>query len=258
MINYFKLAFMNPLNILEGRKMDRNTAVKYFMIIVGIFLFPTLLTLPSVFTQFQDDITEVNTRIPEFEMNNGEIQINHESYIHLTETTTLFFDPNDELANDDLIARNIELGFSPFNIALQKDQLYFNINGVEQSINYSSFPEFNYNELTDILNSLTETSILVVLVTLFILFGVSALLLLYQFLLVGLSNYFITIFNTIKLKMSDVFKISLLAITLPTVALTITRLLNITSTYSIQLFTFFSISLYFFNLLRVKMKNKET
>lgn len=249
---------MNPLNILEGRKMNGNTAVKYFMLIVTIFLIPTLLTLPSVFNQFQNDINEVNERIPEFEINNGVIETDHESYIHLTETTTLFFDPSNELSDDNLISRNIELGFSPFNIALQKDQLYFNINGVEQSVNYSSLPEFDYGEITFILNSLTDTSILVVLVTVFVLFGMSAFILLYQFFLVALSNYFITIFNTIKLRLSDVFKISLLAITLPTFALTITRILNITSIYSLQLFTFFSISLFFLNLLRFKMKNKET
>lgn len=224
--------------------MSKNTFFKYYILLVGIFVLPVLLMIPRVFNQFQSDIGEVNDRIPEFEIVDNEINTDHEPYIQFTDTTALYFDPNNELTEDNVIERNVELGFSPLNIAMNKTELTFYINGISQSVPYSALPDFNYEQMTVLLGSLADTSLSIILFTLVILFSINGFVLLYQFLMIALSNFLIAILSGVRLKMSEVFKITLLAITLPITAITITRSLNIISTNTIQLFTLFSIFIF--------------
>lgn len=252
MSQYIKLAFINPLGIVKGKNMSFNTFFKIFFLLVCIFLLPTLMNIPQIFGQFQNDIAEVNEKIPEFEVQDGVIFTDENDYIHLTDSAIFYFDPNNALYDDGLIERNVDLGFAPLNIALTNDKLLFYVSGIEQGISYVSIPDFSYDTLTMILESLTKSNLLVLLLTVVLLFMISSLLLLYQLALIILTNYLISIFQSTRFKMGEVAKISILSITLPAVALTIARLLNISTVYSLQLFTLFSTLLFLLAILRHK------
>lgn len=258
MFNYLKLAFKDPLSIVKGKEMSFNTFFKILMILVGITLIPTLITIPRIFGQFQEDFSEISAQIPEFQVQSGTIETNEEDYIHLTDTVAFYFDPQSDLYDDDLIERNVELGFAPLNVSLTNDRAIFYVNGMEQEVSYESIPNFNNETLSTILGSVTSSNWFVMILSLIILFMTSALLLLYQLGLIILTNYIIAILQSIQFKLGDVAKISILSITLPIVAVTITSLLNISTVYTFQLFTFFSTILFLLATLRYKKKLKDS
>lgn len=257
MFHYFKIACSSPLNILEGRKMTFNTFFQYLIALVFITLIPVLITIPRLFGNFQADIHEVSQKIPPFEVQDGKIETSHEEYLHFTDTVALYFDPEDELTQENVIQRNVDLGFAPLNIALSEKQLSFYIGDIQQAIPYSSLPGFDYNLFLNLLSSMSQANWLVILVGISTLFFIGSLILFYQLFVVTLTNYFIALFSAVRLKLSTCFKVTILSTTLPIIALTLSRILGMTSIYNLPLFTIFSCSIFFLALRNYKNQLKE-
>ena len=103
---------------------------------------------------------------------------------------------------------------------------------------------------------MTQINLPVILLAFFVLFGVGAIILIYQYILVALTNYFISIFYLQGLGFKAVFKISLLAIALPTLALSIASVVGLQTSLSGPLFTIFSILIFFLSIRRLKKAKK--
>lgn len=237
--------------------MSGNTFFKYLIFLVFITLVPTLVTIPRVFGQFQDDISEVAQQIPEFDIEDGSMTSDHEEYIHFTDTVALYFDPDDQLNEEGVIERNVQLRFAPLNIALKDDQLTFYVGTFDQTVPYSTLPDFNHDQLITLLSSLGEADLSVFLITLLVLFLFAAFFLFYQIFVVTLTNYFIALFSSVRLNLVNSFKVSILATTLPVVALSISQILGLTTSFSLPFFTIFSCGIFFFALRQYKKLHKE-
>lgn len=257
MFHYFKIACTSPLDSMEGKKMSFNTFFQYLIALVFFALIPTLLTIPSVFGRFQNDIHEVSEQIPTFEVQDSEIESSHKEYIHFTDTVAFYFDPQNDLADEDVIQRNVDLGFAPLNIALTEDHLSFYIGSIQQNIPYSNLPDFDHDFLVSLLRSMGQANWLVILISFVALFFFAALVLFYQLFVVSLTNYFIALFSAVRLKLSTCFKVSILTTTLPVIALALSQLIGLTSAYSLPLFTIFSCILFFLALRNYKKQLKE-
>ena len=256
LFDFLKLSLSSPLEIHQGRKMTKNIFFALFIALVIISLIPPLFTLVPEYQQFRSDVSEVEGQLPDFAIEDDQIKTDQEDYIHFTDTISLYFDPDNQMTEDETIDRNVELNFSPINIALSQDQMTLYVYGSGQSISYANLPDFNQDQFSFLLNSMTQINLPVILLAFFVLFGVGAIILIYQYILVALTNYFISIFYLQGLGFKAVFKISLLAIALPTLALSIASVVGLQTSLSGPLFTIFSILIFFLSIRRLKKAKK--
>lgn len=258
MFEYIKLALTKPLDIYKGIKMTKNTFFAYFIALVILTLVPVIITIPPMFGQFQDDLSEVDQQLPEFTTAQDKLETDHEEYIHLTDTVSLYFDPNNDLTDNQTIQRNVELNFSPINIALTENNLELYILGTNQAIAYENLPDFSSDQFSVLLNSMSQTRPTVFIVAFFALFSFGAILVFYELLLIVLINYFIAIFSANNLRLKHVIKISLLSMTIPSLTLVISQVLSFDSALSTQMLTIFSVILFFLSMRRYKNRKKAS
>lgn len=252
---YIKSALFNPKNIYQAKNMNKRQSIRYFLFIVLIIFVSLLGMIFPVFTQLSDDSQEIAEQIPEFTVENGQLETSGDSYIHLTNSFTFFFDPDDEISQR-TIEQNINLQSSPIALGILTDEIYFNFNGDEQSISYEQFGDFDDNLVRELFNQFSNFSIVTILIVVAILFLLTAFVFLWEFIPIVIFAYMIALFARERIRFLDTAKITAVATTLPTLLFSIINLFGVIIPFQYELRFIFTLIL--FGVTLHEMKKQKT
>lgn len=254
--SYIKTALFNPKNIYQAKNMDKGQSIGYFIFIVLIIFISLLGIIFPVFTQLSDDSQEIADQIPEFTVENGQLETSEDSYIHLTDSFTFFFDPSDEISQR-TIEQNLSLQSSPIALGILTDEIYFNFNGNEQSISYDQFGNFDDNSIRELFNQFSSFSIVSILIVLAILFLLTSFVFLWEFIPIVIFAYMIALFSRNRIRFFDSAKMVAVAITLPTLLFSIINLFGIVIPFQYELRFIFTLILFGVTLHEMKQQKSK-
>lgn len=252
MLNYLKTGLTKPKNSYVGLNMNRKQSLGYYLILILIMFIPLFQSVFPLFTQLNDDSAEIASNIPNFTVEGNSLESDSESYIHVTDTFTFFFDPHDSITEDLISEENIDMDSGPVGIALMKDNLSININGSSQSIPYEQLGSFDQAFIQDIFYQISDSSFIAILIFSVILFLSLILIYLFEFLPIAIFAYAFSMFSKLQLTFGKTVKIVLLASTLPVVIFSILNLFGIITAFDFELRMIFTLILFYLSISELK------
>lgn len=225
LLNYLSLGFLNPTQLLKARQMSRKQVLAYF----ALLAFVVTLSLTSIFTTImsglREDGQEIASRIPPFEIANGEIvtEESQESYIHQTNSFLFFFDPNGEIAPEE-IDSNLERLNVPIGVALLEESIYMAIpasgmGGRQLPFTYDQLSGFNSEGLSDLFLQIGAISPLVLLLVFLIGYLASLFTLAYDWLILSLFANVIALLLRLNSPFKKNARMALLSLSIPTLVI---------------------------------------
>jgi len=256
LLSHIKTALFNPKDIYKSKNMNRRKSIGYFFIIVLIVFISLLGMIFPIFTQLSEDSQEITERLPEFTVENGELETSEDSYIHLTDSFTFFFDSNNEIEQS-TIEQNLNLQAAPIAFGVLNDRIYLNINGNEQNFSYDQIGDFDDDLVREVFEQFSNFSILSILIVLAIMFLLTIFTYLWEFIPIVIFVYMIALFANHRLRFLDSAKVAIVATTLPTLLLSIMSLVGINVPYQYELRLIFTLILFGVTLHEMKQSDKK-
>lgn len=255
MIDYVKRLFKKPTEIYTARNMKNS---HYFLFVLLMAISMTLLSLFSVkpeFDKLSNDYNEVHSFIPDFELVDGKLNSDEESYIYQTDNIVFYFDSENKM-DTDLIDKNIKIQTAPISIGLMNDEIYLNILEFDQSYSYSDL-NLTTNDLKTSLNLENSYKPLIIALTLVILLFFNLFLYLMQLLSITIFANLISVLQRSGLKLVQNAKIALMASMIPFLIISITNALQIQISYQYEVISIVSLLLFYMSINEFKSRLKE-
>ena len=226
----------------------------YFIFLSFILTIPSWVQTNQLLTDFIQDGQEVAQRIPNFEIEDGQIvpAENAESFIYQTDSIIFTFEPSGTLTSSDVEDR---ISGDTLGMSLLEDGLYLSIPLYPIHFSYSQLEGMNQDTFKDVILGLQSVNPIVLVIT-FLLLWVSSLILalIYNFLYTVFGNLVATITRK-PLRFGETWRIVLFASTLPTILFTLLNLFGIQPLF--QLEAQLGITIYFYYLSLKTMPKKE-
>lgn len=236
----------------------KQTLASYSLIICLLSLSLLTQVLP-MFRQFQADQQEIMIQLPSFEVSNGLLHSQNESYIHQTESTLFAFDPHQDLQADDL-DQITKLSSAPLGYALLNERFIVYLYGFQEEFAYDQFDDFTSESLRTGIGELINFSVFTLLMLLVSTIVVVFINFFFDFLLLSAFLYFLTkvlFFNQLKLSYKQVIKISIMSSILPILVVTVANILGLTTDFQVQLRHLFTIILFYSSLFELHKRMKR-
>ena len=219
MLEYIKTGFLNPKESIKARKMTRKQMFGYFALLTLLITLSMTTIITSLMTNLRDDGQEIAEGIPAFEVENSEfVTDNEESYIHQTNTFLFFFDPNGEIALEE-VESNVERLSVPVGIALLEDGFYLNVTGRTLPLPYDQLDGFNQDNLIRLFQQIGNFSPLVLLFVFIVAYIASAFSLAYEWLIVALFANIIATLLRIRSPFRKNARVALVSLSIPTLVI---------------------------------------
>ena len=226
----------------------------YFIFLSFILTIPSWVQTNQLLTDFIQDGQEVAQRIPNFEIEDGQIvpAENAESFIYQTDSIIFTFEPSGTLTSSDVEDR---ISGDTLGMSLLEDGLYLSIPLYPIHFSYSQLEGMNQDTFKDVILGLQSVNPIVLVIT-FLLLWVSSLILalIYNFLYTVFGNLVATITRK-PLRFGETWRIVLFASTLPTILFTLLNLFGIQPLF--QLEAQLGITIYFYYLSLKTIPKKE-
>lgn len=253
MIYYIKQAITNPKEIYVGRNMKNS----HFLSI--LFLLATTLTFLSFFEFYpilkgmQEDITEVKQAIPDFTLQNKQLESYSESFVYQTDTLLFYFDPEDKI-NTETIVRNMNSGSIPVSVGLLKDELVLDVLNQNFSMAYDSITNFTTDDLLEMIESFGEFSPLFLLFLFVFLIVYNLMMYIIQFFPIVLFSNIISVYRRTGLRFLQTAKVALLATILPSLGLYIVNAFFFNVYYHLEILIVSSVFIYYLSMTEMKTR----
>jgi len=256
LLSHIKTALLNPKDIYKSKNMNKRKSIGYFFFIILIIFISLLGMIFPIFTQLSDDSQEITERLPEFTVENGQLETSEDSYIHSTDSFLFFFDPNNEI-DQSSIEQNFSLQSTPIAFGVLDDRIYLNVNGNEQNFSYNQTGDFDDTLVRGVFEQFSNFSTLSILIVLAIMFLLTTFSYLWEFIPLVIFAYMIALFARYRLRFLDTAKIAIVATTLPTLLLSIINLVGINIPYQYELRFVFTLILFGVTLHEMKQQKQE-
>lgn len=210
MISYIKTVFTKPKEIYTARNMKNS---HYFLLVLIIGIALTLLStfeIIPIATQFSDDFEEVKESIPEFNLVDGELESDTDSFIYQTNSIVFYFDSEDKM-DTETIDSNMNIHTAPISLGLLNDRVYFNAVGTSYSFIYADFPNLTAAELNTLIQEMGNFSTGMYFILILVLFLLNMFLYITQLIPITLFANIISVFRRTRLNFFQNAKIALLA-----------------------------------------------
>lgn len=253
MINYIKTVFTKPKEIYTARNM-KNAHYFLFILITGLIL--TLLSIFEILpvaTQLSEDYEEVRASVPEFELVNGELESETDSYAYQTNSILFYFDSEDKI-NTESIDLNMPTQTAPISFGLLKDQIYFNAAGTSYSFRYNNFENLTAEDLKTLINNVGSFTTEMYIILILILIGLNLFLYVTQLIPITLFANLISVFRRTRLTFFQNAKISLLASMGPFILMAILNAFQFQIQFQFEIILAASILLFYMSI--TEMKNR--
>lgn len=246
MLDYIKKLLIKPKEIYTARNMKKK---HYFLFILLMGLILTTLSAFNIqenYKNLTDDYQEIQQAIPNYEIVDGELESQEESFIYQTDSLVFYFDPDNKIAKE-LIDTNMQKQKAPIAAALQKDKIYLNILGQSRALKYSDF-NLNSQDLRSLINLERLSSPLYFIIVLFILYLFQLFLYTMQLLSISIFANLISFVQRTKLSFFQNAKIALMASMIPFIIMGILSALNLSIAYQYELTTLASLFLFYLSI----------
>lgn len=253
MLTYIKTVFTKPKEIYIGRNMKRSHFLLFILLMAGILSIMSIFESMPAFNQLTDDYQEIRTSIPEFNLDNNQLESEEKTYVYQTPSLVFYFDPDGEIETD-TIDRNMNTQSAPISIALLDQKMYFNFLGIGYPFPYSDYESLTSENILDALDSMGNYSLTTYLAFIVILLLMNIFLYLSQLLPITLFAHLISTFRRTGLRFMQNAKIAVLASIIPFL---LVGLVNIFGIYiDIQFEITFVMSLFIFYISITELKNR--
>lgn len=227
----------------------------YFIFLSFILTIPSWVQTNQLLTDFIQDGQEVAQRIPDFEIENGQIAPaeNAESFIYQTDSIIFTFEPSGTLTSSDVDDR---ITGDTLGISLLEDGLYLSIPLYPIQVSYSQLEGMNQDTFKDVILGLQSVNPIVLVIT-FLLLWVSSLILalIYNFLYTVFGNLVATITRK-PLRFGETWKVVLFASTLPTIFFTLLNLFDIHPLFQLEVQLGITVYFYYLSLKTIPKKER--
>lgn len=251
MFTYIKTAFTKPKKIHIGRNMKNS---HYFLLLLLMTLSLTLLSLfefVPIFQGIQNDISEIKSSIPKFELADNQLESNEGSFLYLTNSIAFYFDPEDKMSTQ-MIDRESATYRAPISIGILDDQIYLNLVGTEQAFHYADSSVIDTEFLMNLIKTFGSFSIGMILLFFLLLFLFHTTLYIYQLLSISLFTNLIRIVQRNDLKFVQTAKMTLLATFIPFIITHLLHAFQLRIAYQFELVFVSSIIIFYISLKDMK------
>lgn len=255
MLTYIKKLFKNPREIYTARNMKNKN---YFLIILSMVILLTFLSAFNVkeeFDKLSEDYQEIEESIPEYQLVNNQLESDQEGFIYQTDSLVFYFDPQDKI-DTQLIDKNMEKQSAPISAALQKNKIYLNILGQNQSLTYSDF-DLTSKDLKAIIGLENFSAPIYFIIILFVLFFFNLLLYLIQLFSISVFANFVSFIQGSKLKFTQNAKIAVVASIIPFLTMAILNAFNFSIAYQFEITIASSLILFYLTISEFKKRLKK-
>lgn len=244
MFTYIKKLFSKPKEIYIGSNMKNS---HYFSLILFTGLILSFLSffeiLPTA-QSFQADFEEIQSSIPTFELIDNRLESNTESYVYQTDNIMFYFDSQNKI-NQDTIDKNMKIYKNPISIGFLKTNVHFNFLGTTYSFSYDKLSNLSANDLTEILNSMTNFSVGMSIFFLLTIYILNSLLFISELIPITLMANVISVYRKTGLKFFQNAKIALLATIGPSILIYLLNAFNIQVFYEFEILLISSLLLFY-------------
>lgn len=239
--------------------MKMKTGVLYYLFLILILTLSTFGASFSLLRNLENDSSEIAEHIPEFSIEDGSMTSENESFTYQTDSMLFFFDPHHNIGAEELDT-NVDRLPASIGVGLFEEEIMVNFDGIARSIPYDQFnqtirltPDRLRRLLTDF-GFFSPVMMVAIFVSLYIATFLTSLL---DFLILALfANILATLLRS-GLRFSQVFKVSLLSATIPSIVLGITNILQWHSPYYYEMRVTFSLILFALSIFEMKRKTKK-
>lgn len=253
MFNYIKTVFTKPKEIYTARNMKNSHYFSLIFIIGLILTFFSIFEMFPIANQVSDDYEEINTSIPDFKLEDGQLESDTGSYIYQTNSIMFYFDSEDRITVDK-IESNIPTQAAPISIGLLKDEIYLNAANTGYSFSYNDFKDLNAGNLMEALDSMGNFTIGMYVLLIIILLVVNLFIYITQLLPISLFANLISVFRKTRLSFLQNAKIALLASMGPFILMAIFNALQIQVAYQYEITLFTSLILFYISITEMKKR----
>ena len=253
MFNYIKTVFTKPKEIYTARNMKNSHYFSLIFIIGLILTFFSIFEMFPIANQVSDDYEEINTSIPDFKLEDGQLESDTGSYIYQTNSIMFYFDSEDRITVDK-IESNIPTQAAPISIGLLKNEIYLNAANTSYSFPYNDFKDLNAGNLMEALDSMGNFTIGMYVLLIIILLVVNLFIYITQLLPISLFANLISVFRRTRLSFLQNAKITLLASMGPFILLAIFNAFQIQVAYQYEITLFTSLILFYISITEMKKR----
>lgn len=247
MLTIFRNILRHPTQNYEGKKLSGGQAFGYFIVLSLIFAIPLLITSYQAFSSMHDEYVEYTGMMPEFTVQNGEMQTEGEaeSFIYQgSDGYVFYFDPNNQIdqqtVENNINTQNGLIGFGFFEDGFRLQAL-----DMSNVITYDQLEGLNKDtllQLGDYIGSTTSLA-LVIIIPLIMIF--MALFTLGN----SLLTYLLTLFIPNTYTFGERFKMTMTALTWPIIVFSLFHLFGLFLFQETTIYTIIAI-IFFYNGIR--------
>lgn len=261
MIKYLNKVFTNPIEIYIARNMKGKHYVS-ILLLVGLALTAlSIFDVVPVATQFSDDYDEVRAAIPAFEINDGTLDSEEQSFAYQTNSVLFYFDSEDKITTD-TIDQNAKLHSAPISIGMLKEQIYFNVSDTSYSFVYSNFDNLSAQDLSDLFNNVGNFSTGMYILLILLLIGLNLFFYITQLIPITIFANLISVYRRTRLNFLQNAKITLLASIIPFLLMQIVNALNLNINNQFEIIFITSLVIFYMSITemmkRMVKKDKST
>lgn len=261
MIKYLNKVFTNPKEIYIARNMKGKHYVS-ILLLVGLALTAlSIFDVVPVATQFSDDYDEVRSAIPAFEINDGTLNSEEQSFAYQTNSVLFYFDSEDKITTD-TIDQNAKLHSAPISIGMLKEQIYFNVSDTSYSFVYSNFDNLSAQDLSDLFNNVGNFSTGMYILLILLLIGLNLFFYITQLIPITIFANLISVYRRTRLNFLQNAKITLLASIIPFLLMQIVNALNLNINNQFEIIFITSLVIFYMSITemmkRMVKKDKST
>lgn len=253
MINYLNKVFTKPKEIYIARNMKGS---HYFLIMLLVGLALTVLSIFDVIpvaNQFSDDYDEIKAAVPAFELVDGKLESEQESYAYQTNSVLFYFDSEDKISTQ-TIDQNAKLHTAPISIGMLKDQIYFNVSDTSYSFVYSNFDNLSADDLSNLFNNVGNFSTGMHVLLILLLVGLNLFLYITQLIPITLFANLISVYRKTRLNFFQNAKIALLASIIPFLLMHIINAFNFNISNQFEIIFMTSLVIFYMSITEMKKR----
>lgn len=255
MLNYIKRLLTRPTEIYTARNMKKK---HYFLFILfmGIILsFLSVFDLKEEFDTLSEDYQEIQSSLPDYELIDGKLESNQESYIYQTDSLVFYFDPENKIETSS-IDKNMEKQQAPISASLQEEEIYLNILGQSRALRYADF-DLKSQDLKAIISLENFSNPLYFMIVIAILLIFNLFLYLMQLFSISIFANFISFVLRSKLTFFQNAKIALVASMVPILLMAVLTTFNLSISYQYEITTLSSLLLFYLTIEEFKERSDE-
>lgn len=242
LVNLFFASLSKPEKLINAISLKKGKIFLYILLLAFISALPSFATSYQILKEFNQDGQTIVHKVPEFEVKDAKFvpKENVKSFTEKTDSIVFVYNPEGTLSDVEDTLNERLLG-----IGLLKDGLYFANPSRPIHLTFQQLDGATNTVFTDILSSLKQLSVFIIVFSFIVLFFSSFLTTLLYNLFYAIFANLVTALTRRKIPFGKVWTIVLFASTLPTLVFTIFNLCGLQINLQMEFTAIIAVYLYY-------------